>query len=292
MQQFENVILKGIAGVYTVKTANGTCEAKAKGIFRKRGITPLPGDTVRLEQQPDSCVIGEILPRRNFFVRPTVANVDVFFLVVSTVEPVPSTWVIDQLLTMALDREVQVQLILTKNDLADGDELERIYRSSGIPVIRANAETGDGIEEIRALIAGHVCVFCGNSGVGKSTLLNAVMPGIRQETGEISKKLGRGRHTTREVQLFETCGGLVADTPGFSSLDMERMAPIRKDDLQYAFPEMKPYLLRCRFTGCSHTCEKGFAVREAVDAGKIEKSRYQSYLMMYEQAKNRHEWEN
>lgn len=292
MQQFENVILKGVAGVYTVKTADGVCEAKAKGIFRKRGITPLPGDTVCLEQQPDSCVISEILPRRNFFIRPTVANVDVFFLIVSTVEPVPSTWVIDQLLTMALDKGVQAQLVLTKNDLADGDELERLYRNSGIPVIRANAATGEGIAEIRVLISEHISVFCGNSGVGKSTLLNAVMPGIGQETGEISKKLGRGRHTTREVQLFDVCGGLVADTPGFSSLDMERMAPISKEDLQYAFPEMKPYLLQCRFTGCSHTCEKGCAVREAVDAGKIEKSRYQSYLMLYEQAKNRHEWEN
>ena len=289
---FENVIIKGIAGFCYVQTANGLLETKAKGIFRKRGLTPLPGDVVELEEQDGSWVISAIHDRKNSFVRPAVANVDVFFLIVSTVEPVPSARIIDQLLTIALDKGAQVMLVVTKTDLCSGDELVRLYQESGIPAIVANAETGEGVETIREKISGNVCVFCGNSGVGKSTLLNAVMPDAQLETGEISKKLGRGRHTTRQVELFAACGGLVADTPGFSSLDLERAAPIPKENLQYAFPEMEPYLLQCRFTGCSHTCEKGCAVRRAVEEGKIAESRYQSYQMMYEQAKARNEWEN
>lgn len=289
---FENVIIKGIAGFYYVQTANGLLETKAKGIFRKRGLTPLPGDVVEMEEQEGSWVISAIHDRKNSFVRPAVANVDVFFLIVSTVEPVPSARIIDQLLTIALDKGAQVMLVVTKTDLCRGDELVRLYQESGIPTIVANAETGEGVETICEKISGNVCVFCGNSGVGKSTLLNAVMPDAQLETGEISKKLGRGRHTTRQVELFAACGGLVADTPGFSSLDLERAAPIPKENLQYAFPEMEPYLLQCRFTGCSHTCEKGCAVRRAVEEGKIAESRYQSYQMMYEQAKARNEWEN
>ncbi len=291
-RSFENVIIKGIAGFYYVNTAVGLLETKAKGIFRKRGLTPLAGDVVDLEEQDGSWVISGIRERKNSFVRPAVANVDVFFLIVSTTQPVPSTRVIDQLLTIAIDKGAQVVLVVTKTDLCDGADLVQMYRESGIPAIEANAVTGEGVEEIRSRIAGNVCVFCGNSGVGKSTLLNAILPGIQLETGEISKKLGRGRHTTRQVELFETCGGLVADTPGFSSLDLERAAPIPKENLQYAFPEMEPYLLQCRFTGCSHTCEKGCAVRQAVEDGKITQSRYQSYQMMYEQAKERKDWED
>lgn len=288
---FENVILKGISGFYYVRTAEGTRETKAKGIFRKRGLTPLPGDSVELEEQDGSWVISAIHERKNSFIRPAIANVDLFFLIVSTVEPVPSTWIIDQLLAMAVDKGSRPVLVLTKNDLCDGNELAEIYRSSGIAVIVANASAGDGVEEIRNLLSGKISVFCGNSGVGKSTLLNAVLPGIELETGEISKKLGRGRHTTRQVELYEACGGLVADTPGFSSLDLERAAPIPKENLQFAFPEMEPYLLQCKFTGCSHTCEKGCAVRRALEEGKIMPSRYQSYQMMYEQAKAYKEWE-
>lgn len=290
-EMFENVILKGISGFYYVQTTDGVRETKAKGIFRKRGLTPLPGDKVVLEEQDGSWTVAEILERKNSFVRPAVANVDLFFLIVSTVEPVPSTWVIDQLLAIAVDKGGKPVIVITKNDLADGSELAEIYQKSGFTVITANAATGEGVAEIRGMLNGKICVFCGNSGVGKSTLLNAVLPGMTLETGEISKKLGRGRHTTRQVELFEACGGLVADTPGFSSLDLERAAPIPKENLQFAFPEMEPYYLQCRFTGCSHTCEKGCAVRQAVDEGKILPSRYQSYCLMYEQAKNYKQWD-
>lgn len=288
---FQDVITKGVAGVYTVLTTDGPLEAKAPGVFRKRGQTPLPGDAVTLRRQADSWVIDQLRPRKNAFVRPAVANVDVFFLIVSTCEPVPSTWVMDQLLAIAVDKNAQPVLVVTKNDLGDGAALAQIYRQSGIPVILAQAATGEGVDQIRSYIAGHICVFCGNSGVGKSTLLNAVLPQADLKTGEISKKLGRGKHTTRQVELFCACGGLVADTPGFSSLDLERAAAIPKENLQYAFPEMAPYLAACKFTGCSHTCEKGCAVRQAVEDGHIAPSRYQSYQQMYEQAKARKAWE-
>lgn len=289
---FQNVIVKGVAGVYTVLTAGGPVEATARGVFRKRGQTPLPGDTVQLEEYDGQWVITRLCARKNAFVRPAVANVDVFFLIVSTCEPSPSTWIMDQLLAIAVDKDAQPVLVITKNDLGSGEALAEIYRQSGIPVIMANAATGEGVAEVCAYIEGHICVFCGNSGVGKSTLLNAVLPGIQLETGEISKKLGRGRHTTRQVELFGVHGGLIADTPGFSSLEMERAAPIPKENLQFAFPEMRPYILQCRFTGCSHTCEKGCAVQQAVKQGLIAESRYQSYLHMYEQAKAYKEWEN
>ncbi len=291
-EAFENVVRKGIAGFYYVSTAQGLLETKARGIFRKRGLAPLPGDTVMLEEQEGSWVIAGVQPRKNTFVRPAVANVDVFFLVVSTCEPQPSTWVMDQLLAIAIDKGAQPVVVVTKTDLASGEELVRLYAQSGILSVAVNAATGDGLAELQQRIAGNICVFCGNSGVGKSTLLNALLPGLGQETAAISKKLGRGKHTTRQVELFEVCGGLVADTPGFSSLDLERAAAIPKENLQYAFPEMRPYLLQCRFTGCSHTCEKGCAVRQAVEEGKIAQSRYQSYQQMYQQARERKEWEN
>ena len=206
-EAFENVVRKGIAGFYYVSTAQGLLETKARGIFRKRGLAPLPGDTVTLEEQEGSWVIAGVQPRKNTFVRPAVANVDVFFLVVSTCEPQPSTWVMDQLLAIAIDKGAQPVVVVTKTDLASGEELVRLYAQSGILSVAVNAATGDGLAELQHRIAGNICVFCGNSGVGKSTLLNALLPGLGQETAAISKKLGRGKHTTRQVELFEVCGG-------------------------------------------------------------------------------------
>ena len=229
-------IVKGIGGFYYVQTDEGIVECKAKGIFRKNKISPVAGDFVRLEQEKHSAVIAEILPRKNLFVRPPIANVDVFFIVASTVEPTPSTLVIDKLSAIAVHKDVQPVLVITKTDLHPVDTLMQIYQKAGFPVLCVNAATGEGMEALREMLRGHVSVFCGNSGVGKSTLLSALIPQEKLATGEISKKLGRGRHTTREVVLYEVNGGLVADTPGFASLDMERAAPIEKEDLQFAFP--------------------------------------------------------
>ncbi|MBS6866178.1 MAG: ribosome small subunit-dependent GTPase A [Oscillospiraceae bacterium] len=278
-------IVKGIGGFYYVKTADGIVECRAKGIFRRRGVTPVAGDRVRLEHETGTAVIAEILPRKNVFVRPPVANVDQFFIVASTVQPVPSTLVIDKLSAIAVDRGAQPVLVITKGDLYGADTLAQCYSTAGFPVLCVNAATGEGLAPLRDMLAGKLSVFSGNSGVGKSTLLGALMPGCELETAEISQKLGRGRHTTREVVLYEAHGGLVADTPGFASLDMARAAAIPKENLELAFPDIARLFGQCRFTGCSHLSEVGCAVREAVHRGEIARTRYESYAALYEQAK-------
>lgn len=284
-----NYITKGIGGFYYVRTPDGVVECKARGIFRKRGITPVAGDNVELSA--DGAMIEEILPRKNVFVRPPVANLDVLFIVASTTQPVPSTLVLDQLAAAAIYKGVQPVLVVTKADLAAADQLAQDYATSGIPLIPLHYESGEGLDEIRQYIKGHLCAFCGNSGVGKSTLLNALAPELKRETGQISQKLGRGRHTTREVEVFEICGGRLADTPGFASLEAQKLCRIPKEELQHTFPEFEPHFGQCRFTGCSHRSEVGCAVRDAVEQGAVSKSRYASYLAMYEEANARKEWE-
>lgn len=289
MQGTMAYITKGIGGFYYVRTEDGIVECKARGIFRKSGIKPVAGDNVVLS--PDGSMIDEILPRKNVFIRPPVANLDVLFIVASTTQPVPSTLVLDELAAAAVYKEVQPVLVVTKADLAAADMLKQAYATSKIPLIQLHYETGEGLEEIRGYIRGHLCAFCGNSGVGKSTLLNALAPELNRETGQISQKLGRGRHTTREVEIFEICGGRLADTPGFASLEAQKLCRIPKEDLQHTFPEFEPYFGQCRFTGCSHRSETGCAVCAAVEEGNISKTRYASYLAMYEEASARKEWE-
>ncbi|MEG2931395.1 MAG: ribosome small subunit-dependent GTPase A [Ruthenibacterium sp.] len=291
MYENQKIILKGIGGFYYVKTADGILECRVKGIFRKRGISPVAGDAVVLEQEAGTNIIAEILPRKNVFTRPPIANVDNFFIVVSTVQPVPSTLVIDKLTAIAVDKETQPIIVVTKTDLHSAQTIAECYRHSGIPLLCVDAATGKGMDEMRARLPGKLSVFCGNSGVGKSTLLGTLLPEITLETGEISKKLGRGRHTTREVTLYEACGGYVADTPGFSSLDMEKASRIPKENLQYAFLDLKKYFGQCKFTGCSHTVEKGCAVRAALAEGKLDKSRYVSYVTLYNEAKEISDWQ-
>lgn len=282
-------ITKGVGGFYYVRTGDGIAECRARGIFRKRGITPVAGDQVVLNA--DANMIDEILPRKNVFVRPPVANLDVLFIVASTTQPVPSTLVLDKLAASALYQNVQPVLVVTKTDLAAADMLRQAYTGSGLPLILLHYDTGEGLDEVRGWIKGHLCAFCGNSGVGKSTLINALAPDLDRETGAISKKLGRGRHTTREVEIFEVCGGRIADTPGFASLETQRLCRIPKEELELVFPEFEPYRQQCRFVGCSHRSEKGCAVRQALAEGKISQTRYDSYLAMYEEAAQLKDWE-
>lgn len=282
-------ITKGVGGFYYVRTEIGMVECRARGIFRKRGLTPVAGDNVALSA--DNAAIEEILPRKNVFIRPPVANLDVLFIVASTTQPTPSTRILDELTAAAVYKDVQPVLVITKADLAAADQLMACYAHSGIPVVQLQYDTGEGLDLLRGYIVGHLCAFCGNSGVGKSTLLNALDPSLQRQTGAISQKLGRGRHTTREVEIFESCGGRIADTPGFASLEAQKLARIPKEELQHAFPEFAPYFGQCRFTGCSHRSETGCAVRAALQAGEISPSRYESYLAMYEEASQRKEWE-
>lgn len=282
----EGKIYKGIGGFYYVKTTGeGLLECKPRGIFRKQKIKPLPGDNVVLQSEAGTLYIDEILPRTNSFVRPAVANVQQFVLVASTVQPGPSFLVMDKLFAVAVDAQVQPLLVVTKGDIAAEDEIVEVYKNSGIPCICVNAANGQGLQQLKQQLKGKLSVLCGNSGVGKSTLLNALLPNANRETGEISQKLGRGRHTTREVELFEVAGGLVADTPGFASFDLQQAAPIDKENLQFAFPEIEKCIGRCKFTGCTHLVEKGCAVLQAVEAGDISAQRYNSYATLYKEAK-------
>ena len=236
-------------------------------------------------------MIDDIAPRKNVFVRPPVANLDVLFIVASTTQPVPSTLVLDKLAAAALYQNVQPVLVFTKTDLSAADTLAADYAQSGLPLVFVHYDTGEGLDELRGWIRGRLCAFCGNSGVGKSTLLNTIAPQLHRETGEISRKLGRGRHTTRETEIFEVCGGRIADTAGFASLETQRLCHIPKEELEQVFPEFAPYREQCRFIGCSHRSETGCAVRAALDEGKISPTRYASYLAMYEEAAQVKEWE-
>lgn len=289
----QGIVLKCIGGFYYVEAADGTYECRARGIFRKQGMTPVAGDHVRISLQSDtSGTLEEVLERRNYLVRPPVANLDYLVIVVSIVDPAPSLRVVDTMIAIAEDKKIEPVLLINKADLEDTTWFENIYATTGLKMFTVSAATQAGVEEVYAYLSGKVSAFTGNSGVGKSSLLNAMNLQLVLETGETSKKLGRGRHTTRIASLFPLPhGGYIVDTPGFSSLDMERLEPIHKDDLPYAFREFAPFLGRCRFTSCAHIKEPGCAVRQAVDEGKIALSRYESYVAMYDEAKERKEWE-
>lgn len=282
----QGIIYKGIGGFYTVKTDAGQLvQCKPRGVFRNRGIKPLAGDKVLLDVEADTLYICDILPRTNAFVRPAVANADQMIVIASTVQPSPSFLVLDKLFAVVVDADVTPVLVITKNDLAEAEEILGAYSRSGILVMEVNALTGEGMDDLRATLCGKLSVLCGNSGVGKSTLMNALCPQAERETGKISNKLGRGRHTTREVEIVEIGDALVADTPGFASFDVQRAAPIASENMQFAFPEIRQRVGHCKFSGCMHIAEPGCAVRLAVEKDEIALSRYNNYVTLCEQAK-------
>lgn len=288
----QGVIIKALSGFYYVKTETGTVECRARGRFRLDGSSPLVGDKVEISLDAGGKGrVDKLLPRRNFFIRPAVANIDVLIAVASEVNPVTDPFLIDRVTAFAEHMGCEVVICINKSDAGRPGRLREIYRTSGYPVIETSAVTGEGVAELRAAIAGKVCAFSGNSGVGKSSLLNALEPGLGLETGDVSEKLGRGRHTTRHVEIFPAGGAYVADTPGFASFDMEQLPPIPKEELQYCFPEFRPYIGRCRFDDCAHLKEPGCAVREAMEQGRIHKSRHESYERLYEVSAKYREWE-
>ncbi len=286
-------IIKGVGGLYYVKTEHGITECKARGVFRKDKITPFIGDMVDISiNEHGEGLIIEILERKNSLIRPPVSNIDKLFIVVSTVSPTPNTLLIDKSIAVARVKDIEPIIVITKNDLKENKELVQIYSNIGIKIFTVSSLSGEGTQKIKEELSGCVSAFMGNSGVGKSTLINAVMPNLSLQTGQTSKKLGRGRHTTRHVELFETeGGGYVADTPGFSTLDFERFEFIEAADIQYGFCEFDDYIANCKFSSCSHTCEKGCAVLEAVKEGEIGKTRIQSYIAMYNEVKDVKKWE-
>ena len=285
-------IMKALSGFYYVQTQDALVECKARGRFRKEKITPLVGDWVELTMEHGKGMVENILPRQNSFVRPAVANLDLLVLLVSEVIPVTEPFLIDRVTAIAGNQNVPVVICVNKNDLTAQGELARIYTKAGYDVVRTSAVTGEGVEELRALIRGKVVAFTGNSGVGKSSILNCLAPELSIRTGEVSEKLGRGRHTTRHIELFPLPGDtFVADTPGFSSFDTDQMEVVLKENLQYAFPDFAPYLGKCQFHDCAHLKEPGCAVTQALKNGDIEPTRYDSYTKLYEKAKEIKLWE-
>ena len=284
-------ILRSISGFYDVQTSGGMITCRARGNLR-RGDTPLTGDLVEISVENGKGMVERILPRRNSFVRPAVANVDTLVIFASNVNPVTEPFLIDRVAAIAGDRGVEVILCINKCDLDPAVDLERIYKAAGFPVICTSAQTGEGVEALRAMLRGKLTAFTGNSGVGKSSILNALCPELALPTGEVSQKLGRGRHTTRHVELYRLGEDTyVADTPGFSSFDTDQMEVILKENLQYAFPDFGEFVGKCQFHDCSHRKEPGCAVTAAVAAGQLEPTRYDSYLRLYEKASQLKLWE-
>ena len=288
----EGIIHKALSGFYYVDCDGESVTCRARGKFRHEKLTPLVGDRVSITRLPDGSGSGEaILPRKNEFHRPAVANIDLLVVVCSGAIPVTDPFLIDRVTAMAERRGCESVICFNKWDLEQPQALYETYRNAGFPTLRVSAETGEGIQALSDLIAGKVCAFTGNSGVGKSSILNILEPGFVRPVGEVSEKLGRGRHTTRHVELFRLKNGaVVADTPGFSSFEEEGTG-CPPEELQYAFREFAPYLDGCRFLDCAHVKEKGCAVLEALQAGKIAQSRHDSYVRLYEQARSVPEWQ-
>lgn len=288
----EGRIIRSISGFYDVQLPEGVVTCRARGILRREGNSPLTGDLVTISREKDKGMVEEILPRRNSFIRPAVANVDALVVFAANVNPVTEPFLIDRVAAIAGEQNVPVYLCINKCDLDPAVDLQRIYEHAGFPVICTSAETGEGVEQLRSLLRGKLTAFTGNTGVGKSSILNRLDPQLHLATGEVSEKLGRGRHTTRHVELFSLGEDTyVMDTPGFSSFDTDQMDIILKENLQYSFPDFAPWIGRCRFDDCSHRKEPGCVLREAVETGQVERSRYDSYLRLYEKASQIKLWE-
>ena len=285
-------IVKGIAGFYYVHVVeSGVYECKAKGVFRKEKIKPLVGDNViieALDEEQKTGNITEVLKRKNELVRPAVANIDQALVVFAIVRPNPHFNLLDRFLVMMESKEIPVILCFNKEDIATDPqvkELEAIYENCGYPLIFTSALKDKNIDQVKEVLRGKTTAIAGPSGVGKSSIINILQPEANMETGAISSKIERGKHTTRHTELFPVdADSYIMDTPGFSSLYEN---DVEKEELKYYFPEFAVYEGTCKFNGCDHIHEPGCAVKEAVGEGKIHKVRYQNYIEMYEELKNK-----
>ncbi len=287
------LLVKAVSGFYYLETAIGLLEAKARGTLKRDGISPVAGDYVEAEIENGSCVITAVLERKNFFVRPPMANIDKLFIVSAQSTPQPNPLLIDRLVAIAEMKKIQPILVFNKSDLGEFDpECIDAYQKAGIPLHIVSCADGTGFDGLRNELTGHICAFIGNSGVGKSSILNKLLGEQRQTTGDVSQKLGRGRHTTRQVELIEFGEKTyIVDTPGFSTLDMQAYETFYKDELPSGFREFQPFIGDCRFSTCTHTTEPGCAVIEAVEQDKIGKSRHNSYLAIFNEVKDLQPWQ-
>lgn len=287
----KGIIIKAISGFYYVEAGNQLYECKARGIFRKNGISPLIGDRVEISVADSKGIVESIESRKNQLLRPPLANLDKLFIVSAFSTPAPNPLIIDRLISIAEHKEIEPIVVFNKSDLGDFDELREVYSTAGFKTFVVSCENGKGFNDMLSSFDGCISAFTGNSGVGKSSILNYLIPDLSIETGEVSEKLGRGRHTTRHVELYHVSNGYIADTPGFSSIDFERCEVILKEDLPDTFREFKPYLGECQFTSCSHITEKGCAVIKAIADGEISQSRHSSYCTIYNEIKGLKSWE-
>ncbi len=288
----EGRIIKALSGFYYVQTAERILECKARGRFRLDGTSPLVGDRVFCSRDENGKGrIDRVAERRNFFIRPAVANIDALVFIAANTNPVTDPFLVDRVSVIAAHSGCELIICLNKTDIDPADELFAVFTKAGFTVIRCSALTGEGVPELMDAMRGKVCAFTGNSGVGKSSLLNVLLPEAHIETGEVSERLGRGRHTTRHVQLYALGDNtFAADTPGFASFEIEMMETIEKERLPYDFIDFAPYIGSCRFTDCAHLKEPGCAVTEAVETGEISRSRYKSYVQLYELCDRHKPW--
>ncbi len=287
----QGIIIKAISGFYYVKCDDTVYECKARGSFRKEGITPVVGDMAEISLSDGMHgVVEKILERKNLLKRPAVANIDRLVIVSSYTVPAPDALMIDRLTAIAVYHNIEPVIVFNKCDLGDFSEWEKIYRNTNFKTFVVSAETGEGIDELREALKSCVCAFAGNSGVGKSSILNALYGDFRLATGEVSDKLGRGRHTTRHTELYDNgSGGFLVDTPGFSSVEASDDYSF-KEQLANCFPDFADYIDDCRFVSCTHTCEKGCGLLDAITSGKVEISRHKSYCTLFEELKDLKPW--
>ncbi len=288
----QGIVTKLIGGTYSVCASDAIYECKARGVFRKRGIAPVCGDNVEIEADNDMAVITKVYERRSFIVRPPLANLDCLVLVNSVVSPSVNLEIVDKFSAVAVHKGIEPIIVFTKTDIENAGEFADIYISSGFKTFCINNNNAEDAKPLKDYLRGKISAFTGNTGVGKSSLINNMFGEIIVDTNEISQKLGRGKHTTRHTELYPIDGGgYIADTPGFSTFETNKYEIIKKEELVFCFPEFERHLGKCRFLDCTHTGEPQCGIIKAVEAGEIKQSRYQSYKKMYEEAKNIKEWE-
>ena len=290
----EGTIIKALSGFYYVSSEEQVYECKARGKFRLDGTSPLVGDWVSFAIDTNGKgFIDNVFDRKNSFIRPAVANIDALVFVAANTNPVTDPFLIDRVSVIAEEADCDLIVCINKTDIDPADELYAIYTGAGFETLRTSTVTGEGIPELKAALKGKICAFTGNSGVGKSSILNSIVPEFNIEVAAVSNKLGRGKHTTRHVELYDIGDDtFIADTPGFASFDIEMMQTIDKRELQHDFRDFKMYIGNCRFNDCAHLKEPGCAVTEALQIGDIMPSRYQSYKRLYELSAQNNFWEN
>lgn len=286
------IIIKALSGFYYVKTENDVYTCKARGNFRKKGISPLVGDRVEFTPKNDlTGTVEEILPRKTCLERPPVANIEKLFILSSFDNPSPNTLIIDKMTVLAKHNGIEPIIVFNKSDLGDFSDYRKIYEKSGFKTFVISAVTGEGVEQLKNELSASISAFTGNSGVGKSSLLNFLLGEEIIPTGAVSEKLGRGKHTTRHTEIYPlSFGGFVADTPGFSSIEAGNDYSLKEHLAEY-FEDFSEFAENCQFSTCAHTKEKGCAVIEAVEKGEIQKSRHESYVQLFDELKDLKEWQ-